>query len=90
MQSLRRDALSFGETLVITGLGLLGLLAVQIAGAAGYRVMVLDIDQERVNLARKLGADLTLNSARQDVVKEVFAFTGGLGGGRGSYLCCYG
>lgn len=79
MQGLRRAALSFGETVVITGLGLLGLLAVQIAGAAGYRVVALDIDQERVDLARKLGADLTLNSARQDVVEEVFAFTGGLG-----------
>jgi predicted dehydrogenase/threonine dehydrogenase-like Zn-dependent dehydrogenase len=79
MQGLRRASLSFGETVVITGLGLLGLLAVQIAGAAGYRVVALDIDQERVDLARKLGADLGLNSDRQDVVKEVFAFTGGLG-----------
>lgn len=79
MQGLRRAALSFGETVVITGLGLLGLLGVQIAKAAGYRVVALDIDQERVDLAQKLGADLSLNNARQDVITEVFAFTTGFG-----------
>jgi predicted dehydrogenase/threonine dehydrogenase-like Zn-dependent dehydrogenase len=79
MQGLRRAGLQFGETVVVTGLGLLGLLAVQLAKAAGYRVAALDVDGERVALAAGLGADLSLPAGEADVVREVNAFTGGLG-----------
>ena len=79
MQGLRRAGLTFGETVVVLGLGLLGLLAVQIARAAGYRVIGLDIDDERVALARQLGADAAFNSATDDVLAQVKALTDGLG-----------
>jgi predicted dehydrogenase/threonine dehydrogenase-like Zn-dependent dehydrogenase len=79
MQGLRRAELAFGETVVVLGLGLLGLLAVQVAGAAGYRVIGLDIDDERVALARRLGAEAVFNSATDDVLARVEALTAGCG-----------
>ena len=79
MQGLRRANCQCGETVVVLGLGLLGLLAVQIARAAGYRVVGLDIDDARVTLARQLGAEAAFNSATGDVLAQVKALTGGLG-----------
>jgi len=79
MQGLRRAELDFGETVVVLGLGLLGLLAVQIARAAGYQVVGLDVDRERVALARELGAEAAFNSATDDVLAQIEALTGGLG-----------
>jgi len=80
MQGLRRAELAFGETVVVLGLGMLGLLAVQIGRAAGYRVIGLDIDDQRVALARQLGAEAAFNSAAGDaVVREIIALTGGFG-----------
>ena len=79
MQGLRRAELTFGETVVVLGLGLLGLLAVQVARAAGYRVIGLDIDQERVALAWQLGAEAAFNSATDDALAQVEALTDGLG-----------
>ena len=57
MHGIRRTECQLGETVVILGLGLLGLIAVQISKAAGHIVIGLDIDEARVNLARELGAD---------------------------------
>jgi len=79
MQGLRRAELTFGETVVVLGLGMLGLLAVQIGRAAGYRVIGLDIDAERVALARQLGAEAAFNSATEDVLAQVEALTNGRG-----------
>ncbi|RJQ28512.1 MAG: oxidoreductase [Peptococcaceae bacterium] len=79
MHGLRRAGLQFGETVVITGLGLLGLLAVQMAKAAGCRVVALDTDKERVALAAGLGADLSLPANGAGVAGEVYRFTRGLG-----------
>ncbi len=79
MQGLRRAELAFGETVVVLGLGLLGLLAVQIGRAAGYRVVGVDIDDQRVALARQLGAHAALNSTTQDVPAQINALTDGFG-----------
>jgi len=54
MQGIRRANVTFGETVVITGLGLLGLLAVQIAKAWGLVVIGIDINPNRVLLSKEL------------------------------------
>jgi predicted dehydrogenase/threonine dehydrogenase-like Zn-dependent dehydrogenase len=79
MQGLRRAEVQFGETVVVLGLGLLGLLAVQIARAAGYGVIGLDIDERRVALARELGADEAFDSSLEDMPAHVLALTNGMG-----------
>ncbi len=55
MEALRKCECRFGETVVIYGLGLLGLLAAQIAVASGYYVVGFDLNQRNLDLARRLG-----------------------------------
>ena len=79
MHGIRRARSQFGETIVIFGVGLLGQQAVQIAKAAGYKVIAIDQDPSRVKLASKMGADLGLVVGKNNVEKEVFDYTHGVG-----------
>ena len=64
MQGVRRADMRLGETVCVIGLGLIGLMTVQMLKAAGCHVLGLDLDENRVELAKKLGADIaTVNSA---------------------------
>ncbi|PYU96874.1 MAG: hypothetical protein DMG25_00510 [Acidobacteria bacterium] len=56
MQGVRQGHVSFGETVVVVGAGLVGALTVQLAKAAGCRVVAIDLDPERVRRAVELGA----------------------------------
>jgi predicted dehydrogenase/threonine dehydrogenase-like Zn-dependent dehydrogenase len=56
MHGLRQAEIRFGETVIVIGAGLIGVLAVQLAKAAGCRVVAIDIDAERVKRAMELGA----------------------------------
>lgn len=79
MEALRRTETSFGEIVVVYGLGLLGLLATQMAHYAGIRVIGLDIDARRLEQATRMGADLVLDPRQQDPLKAIRGFTGGFG-----------
>jgi predicted dehydrogenase len=65
-----------GETVAVIGLGLLGLLSVQLARAAGCRVFGVDLDPARVALAEQLGATAVLREQAEDAAQT---FTEGLG-----------
>lgn len=65
-----------GETVAVIGMGLLGLLAGQIAAAAGCRVLGIDVDPARVELAASLGLQA---SARPEAEGAATAFTAGRG-----------
>jgi polar amino acid transport system substrate-binding protein len=60
-----------GETVAVAGLGLLGLLAVQVLKAAGCRVIAMDSNRDRCMAAEKAGCDFTADSA--DTVKSTVA-----------------
>jgi predicted dehydrogenase/threonine dehydrogenase-like Zn-dependent dehydrogenase len=66
-----------GERVAVIGLGLLGQLTVQMARAAGCRVFGVDLDPDRVALARELGADAA--ALRANAEAEGLAFSGSLG-----------
>ncbi len=55
-----------GDWVVISGIGGLGHLAVQYAKAMGFHVAAVDVSDEKLALARKLGAKLTVNAKNQD------------------------
>lgn len=63
MQGVRQAALAIGETAAVVGLGLIGLLTVQIVKAAGCVVVGFDPDERRRRLARDLGCDAVAGSA---------------------------
>lgn len=68
-----------GDTVAISGIGGLGHMAVQYAKAMGLHVIAVDVDDSKLELAAKLGADQTINAATQDPVAEVQA-NGGVEG----------
>lgn len=69
-----------GQWVAISGVGGLGHIAVQYARAMGLRVVAIDIDDEKLALARRLGAEVTINGRTQDAVAEVQEATGGVHG----------
>ena len=79
MQGIRRAEMTFGETVVITGLGLIGLLAIQIAKAWGLVVIGLDINPQRLELARALGADYCFKADDPSTDQSIQKLTNGNG-----------
>ena len=79
MQGIRLLLPTFGETVVVVGLGLIGLIAAQILRANGCRVVGFDFDQSKVDLANTLGV-IAINPADgTDQVKFVEELTAGIG-----------
>ena len=56
LHGVRQAGLTLGETGVVIGLGLLGLLSVQLLAAQGCRVIGIDLDSQKCRLASQLGA----------------------------------
>lgn len=69
-----------GDTVVISGIGGLGHIAVQYAKAMGLEVIAVDIADDKLDLAREMGASATVNAAKVDPVAEVKALCGGAQG----------
>ncbi len=70
-RALKQAKIRAGQRLAVFGVGGLGHLAVQIGRAAGAEVTAIDVSEEKLALAKSLGAARTLNAATSDVVKEV-------------------
>lgn len=79
LHSVRLAELTLGEYVAIIGLGLLGQIAVQIVKASGCGVFGIDIDAEKVALAKELGADAGAIIGQDDVPARVNNFTCGIG-----------
>ena len=75
MQGVRRAAPTLGESVGVIGLGILGQITVQLLRAAGCRVLVTDLDPERIAPAVAHGAE----DASGDFSQRVHALTGGFG-----------
>jgi L-iditol 2-dehydrogenase len=71
-----------GDTAVVVGTGLIGLLVVQALKRAGCsRVLAVDLDEGRLALARELGAHDTVNAGLPDALDRVRRWAGGDGDG---------
>ena len=69
-----------GQWVVISGIGGLGHIAVQYARAMGLRVAAVDIDDDKLALATRHGAELVVNARTQDPIEVIQAATGGAHG----------
>lgn len=79
LQGIRLIAPTLGESIVVTGVGLIGLLTVQLLKAHGCRVLAIDYDDNKLSLAEKFGAE-TCNPGRgEDPVDAGLAFSRGKG-----------
>lgn len=75
LQGIRLAQPTLGESIVVTGLGLVGLLTVQLLRAHGCRVLGLDFDPQRLELARQLGAEVVDLSVVIDPVTAAIKFS---------------
>jgi propanol-preferring alcohol dehydrogenase len=64
------------DLVAVFGVGGLGHLAIQYAAIAGGRVIAVDLIDEKLDLARELGAEFTINASKQDPVEEIQALGG--------------
>lgn len=78
LQGVRTAEVKLGDAVAVIGLGLLGQLTVQILKAAGCRVLGIDLDANKLALARQLGADAAVLRG-DDVELAVAQFSGGYG-----------
>lgn len=79
LQGIRLVQPTLGETIVVTGLGLIGLVTVQLLRANGCRVLGLDFDKDKLKLARQFGAEVVDLAAGQDPVKAAELYSRGRG-----------
>ncbi|MBK8160461.1 MAG: zinc-dependent alcohol dehydrogenase [Rhodospirillaceae bacterium] len=76
-RGLKRTKTRPGQWMTVFGIGGLGHIAVQYAVAMGMRVVAVDVDDVKLKLAKKLGAELTVNAKKVDPVAEIQAKIGG-------------
>lgn len=79
LQGVRLAAPTLGETVVVTGLGLIGLITVQLLRANGCRVLGIDMNPTRLALARQFGAEVVDLSRGEDPLAAAEAFSRGRG-----------
>jgi predicted dehydrogenase len=79
LQGIRLVQPTLGETVVVTGLGLIGLVTVQLLRAHGCRVLGLDFDPAKLELAKQFGAEVVNLGAGADPVAAAQAFSRGRG-----------
>jgi L-iditol 2-dehydrogenase len=80
MHGVNVSPVAGGETALVIGAGMIGLLTLQAARAAGCaRVFIADVDATRLKLAREIGADEVLHCSGAELVAEVMRLTGGRG-----------
>jgi len=79
IQGIRQADLRFGENCTVIGLGIIGLITIQVLRAAGIKTVGIDINTEQVERAKKSGANLALSRDQEGLVKTIMEFTSGYG-----------
>jgi len=79
LQGIRLAAPTLGERVVVTGLGLIGLVTVQLLRASGCHVLGIDLDAGKLALAKQLGAEVCDIGRGEDPVARGMVFSGGRG-----------
>lgn len=77
LHGIHRGGLKAGEYCAIIGAGPIGLLAGMIAQVYGAHAILLDLVQERLDLAKNLGIEYVINSEKENAVERVREITGG-------------
>lgn len=79
LQGIRLANPTLGERFVVTGVGLIGLLTVQLLLAQGCKVLAIDFDETKLALAKKFGAEVCNPAKGEDPVAAGMAFSHGTG-----------
>jgi predicted dehydrogenase len=79
MAGVRNLGAELGDVVAVLGVGLVGQLAAQLLALQGARVIAVDVNAARLDLAAKSGAELTWRLGESGLVEAVMMLTGGLG-----------
>ncbi len=79
VHSVNKANIKMGNDVVIIGAGIMGLFHVMLSKLRGARVIVCEIDDERLKLAKSLGADIIINSLNEDPIDKVKELTDSIG-----------
>lgn len=79
LQGIRLAEPTLGEAFVVVGVGLIGLLTVQLLLAQGCRVLAIDFDDKKLELAKSFGAETCNPGEGGDPIAHGMAFSGGVG-----------
>lgn len=79
LQGIRLLKPTLGESVAVIGVGLIGLLTVQLLRAHGCRVLAIDIDLNKLNLAKQFGAEIYHSTENADPINKAIEFSRGPG-----------
>lgn len=79
VHSIENGQINLGDDVVVIGIGIMGALHIQLAKLKGARVIACELSPERLEIAKKMGADVLVNSGEVDAVEEVKKLTEGRG-----------
>jgi predicted dehydrogenase/threonine dehydrogenase-like Zn-dependent dehydrogenase len=79
MHGVRQADQQFGATVMIVGLGLVGQITLQLCRAAGYKAIGLDLDEAKLDLARKQGVSIAAKPDAPELAADIAAATDGHG-----------
>jgi erythritol/L-threitol dehydrogenase len=80
IHAVERASIGFGDFVVVAGAGPIGLFIIQLVHLkTPKKLLVLDVNERRLQTALTLGADLVMNPAKEEVVPKVLGMTGGYG-----------
>ena len=79
VHSIRNAKIQLGDDVVVIGAGIMGALHIRLAKMSGARVIVSELDPVRMDVARKMGADIVINASEADPIVQVKELTEGRG-----------
>lgn len=79
VHSVNNAAIDLGNDVVVIGVGIMGAFHIQLAKLRGARVIACDLNDERLEVAKKLGADIVINSKNENTIEKVKELTEGRG-----------
>jgi 2-desacetyl-2-hydroxyethyl bacteriochlorophyllide A dehydrogenase len=75
--AIRNSTIEWGDYVAITGQALVGNMAMQLAKVQGAKVIAIDILDEKLEYSKQCGADLVINSAKENAMEKIKEFTNG-------------
>ncbi|MGO5052932.1 zinc-dependent alcohol dehydrogenase [Lachnospiraceae bacterium LCP25S3_G4] len=79
VHSIGNGQVGLGDDVVVVGVGIMGALHIQLAKLRGARVIACEVDDARLEVAKKMGADIVINSKNEDPIAKVKEYTEGRG-----------
>jgi 2-desacetyl-2-hydroxyethyl bacteriochlorophyllide A dehydrogenase len=72
-------SIRLGDTIAIFGMGALGQIVAMMARKSGAKIIAIDLHETRLQMAKRLGADVTINAGQGNIAETIKDMTGGLG-----------